>query len=207
MDLERIKSKIIIVRNEQVIVDCDVADIYGVQTKELNQAVRNNPKKFPEGYILDVQSAERQELVKNFDRFENIKHSISTKAFTEKGLYMLATILKSERAIDATIEIVEAFSKMREFSRNLAMLSSTESEIIEPELLESTSNLFHDMFLSHFPTTSTETSLEFNLGMIKGKRTLKSEPELANLTKLNNVLQSKIDRMEKMIEQLVKNQK
>ena len=96
---------IITLRNQQVILDCDVAELYGVETKEINQAVRNNPEKFPEGYIWAIDDQEKNELVKNFDRFEKQKHSsVLPRAFTEKGLYMLATILKSPQAIQTTIE-------------------------------------------------------------------------------------------------------
>lgn len=102
--IELVESKIITVREQQVILDCDVAELYGVRTKEINQAVRNNPEKFPEGYVFQLNSDEKGELVKIFDRFGNQKHSTSPiKAFTEKGLYMLATILKSPLAVQTTI--------------------------------------------------------------------------------------------------------
>ena len=89
-----VEEKIITLRNQQVILDCDVAELYGVATKRINEAVSNNPEKFPDGYIFELDNQERNELVENFDRFERQKHSTSMpKAFTEKGLYMLATIL------------------------------------------------------------------------------------------------------------------
>ena len=69
-------------------MDSDVAELYGVQTKEINKAVKNNPDKFPEGYIFELLETEIYELVKNFHRFERQKHSsVFPKAFTEKGLY------------------------------------------------------------------------------------------------------------------------
>lgn len=107
-----VENKIITLRNQQVILDSDVAELYGVQTKEINQVVRNNPEKFPEGYIFELCEVEKSELVKIFDRFNRLKHSTSSpKAFTEKGLYMLATILKSPQAVETTIAIVEAYAK------------------------------------------------------------------------------------------------
>jgi hypothetical protein len=168
----------------------------------INQAVKNNPKKFPKGYILEVQSTERQELIKNFDRFETLKHSISTKAFTEKGLYMLATILKSDRAIDATIEIVETFAKMRELARNITTISSMEPEVVEPEVVESVGGLINDLFLSHLPTASSETSFEFNVGIMKGKKTIKSESSnvVQNLQNQINKLEQTIEKMNKQFE-------
>ena len=71
--IPNVEEKIITLRNQQVILDCDVAELYGVATKEINQAVRNNPEKFPEGYIWMVEEYEKNELVKNFDRFKNQK--------------------------------------------------------------------------------------------------------------------------------------
>ncbi len=107
---------IITLRNQQVILDCDVAELYGVETKEINQAVRNNPEKFPEGYIWAIDDQEKNELVKNFDRFEKQKHSsVLPRAFTEKGLYMLATILKSPRAVQTTIENWRSYNLVSPF--------------------------------------------------------------------------------------------
>ena len=121
---EQIEDKIIELRGAKVIIDSDVAAIYGVETKVVNQAVKNNPEKFPDGYIIEVTDDEKSELVKNFDQFNNLKHSYATlKAFTEKGLYMLATILKSKRATKKTIEIIETFAKLRELSRTVNNLT------------------------------------------------------------------------------------
>ena len=95
-----VENKMITLRNQQVIIDVDVADLYGVETKRINEAVSNNPEKFPDGYILELSKKEKNELVENFDRFNRQKHSTAIpKAFTEKGLYMLATILKSPKAV------------------------------------------------------------------------------------------------------------
>jgi hypothetical protein len=208
----QIEDKIITIREQNVMLDVAVAEIYGVDTDNVTQAVRRNPDKFPEGYVFELTPAEKRKVVENpITRSENgvttncgnihstlsmaylekIKRSPTLpKAFTEKGLYMLATILKSQRATDATLEIVEAFAKMRELSRNIAMLTTIESEVIEPEIIESTGGLIKDLFFSHFPTTSSETSLEFNVGVVKGKRTIKSE---------NPDIQKRFDELERMI--------
>ncbi|MBO7444844.1 MAG: ORF6N domain-containing protein [Bacteroidales bacterium] len=108
-----VENRIITLRGQQVIIDADVAELYGIETKRVNEAVANNPEKFPEGYILAMSETEKQELVENFDRFNRQKHSTSIpKAFTEEGLYMLATILKSPKAVETTIAIVEAYAKL-----------------------------------------------------------------------------------------------
>ena len=95
VSVEDVRDRIIILRDQPVVLDSDVAELYGVQTKEINQAVKNNPQKFPYGYIMTVDEYEKAELVKNFDRFNGMKHStLAPKALTEIGLYMIATILK-----------------------------------------------------------------------------------------------------------------
>ena len=90
-----------------------MAELYGVETRDVNKSVKNNPDKFPDGYIIELSELEKTELVENFHRFNRQKHSTtSPKAFTEKGLYMLATILKSSKAVETTIAIVEAYAKL-----------------------------------------------------------------------------------------------
>jgi hypothetical protein len=116
--LIEVEKKIITVRNKKVILDSDVAELYDVLTKEINQGVSNNPEKFPEGYVFELTEDEKNEVVKNFDHLQKLKFSPQLpKAFTEKGLYMLATILKSDQAVDTTIAIVEAYAKLKELSR------------------------------------------------------------------------------------------
>ena len=73
-------------------LDRDVAELYGVTTKVVNQAIRNNPDKFPSGYVIELTNSEKEHVVKNFDHLETLKFSHATvKGFTEQGLYMLAT--------------------------------------------------------------------------------------------------------------------
>ena len=92
----------------KVLLDSDVAQLYGMDTNDVNQAVKRNPDKFPEGYIICLTESERREVVTNCDN-PKIKFSPALpNAFTEKGLYRLVTILKSEKATDTTIAIVEA---------------------------------------------------------------------------------------------------
>lgn len=103
-----VENRIVTLRNTKVIIDSDVAELYGVQTKEINQAIKNNPEKFPEDYTIELTKVEKTELVKNFDHLNKLKFSSALpKAFTEKGLYMLATILKSPQATQTTLAIIE----------------------------------------------------------------------------------------------------
>jgi hypothetical protein len=98
--IHQIESKIIQIQNENVIIDSDIAILYSVDTRDINKAVKNNPEKFPRGYIIELTKDEKTQLVENFHRFKTLKHStVFPKAFTDKGLYMLATILKSPRQL------------------------------------------------------------------------------------------------------------
>ena len=110
-----VEKKLIVLRNQKVLLDCDVAELYGVKTKEVNQAVKNNPEKFPYGYIFVLDKYEKSEVVKNFDRLNKLKFStVEPTAFTQRGLYMLATIIKSPRATNTTLAIVDTFVTVRE---------------------------------------------------------------------------------------------
>ena len=172
-----VESKIITLRNQQVILDCDVAELYGVETKRINEAVSNNPEKFPEGYVLLLEKQEKNELVEIFDRFEKQKHStVLPRAFTEKGLYMLATILKSPRAVQTTIAIVEAYAKLKELSRVIVELPNEEhDEHQKQSLLQRGGQLLSEIFDSTMPKQSCETSFELNLALLKLKHSVKRE--------------------------------
>jgi hypothetical protein len=95
------------------------------------------------------------------------------KAFTEKGLYMLATILKSPRATQTTIAIVETFAKIRELSRTVAELAETSEEGKKKSLMQKSGEIIADMLGEEMTTTDTETSLELNLALLKVKHTVK----------------------------------
>lgn len=82
---EDIENRIIDLRGEKVLLDCDVATLYGVETKRVNEAVKNNADKFPEGYIISLNQNEKTEVVENFDNLDHLKFSAALpKAFTEK---------------------------------------------------------------------------------------------------------------------------
>jgi len=128
-----LEKAIISLKGQNVIIDSDVAKIYGVETREVNQAIKNNLDKFPTGYIVE---ADKDELIKTFDKFKSIKNYPGTpKAFTEKGLYMLATILKSSQATAATIAIIEAFAKLRELSHTIAKLTDAKEKPEQQSLM------------------------------------------------------------------------
>ena len=177
--LIEVEKKIITVRNQNVILDSDVAELYDVQTKEINQGVRNNPRKFPEGYVFELTEDEKTEVVKNFDHLQKLKFSSQLpKAFTEKGLYMLATILKSDQAVETTIAIVEAYAKLKELSRVIVEVPQQEDNSTEQQLLlHRGGQLVEDIMGDILPKHSSETSFELNLAMFKFKHSVKRESD------------------------------
>lgn len=171
---EQVKDCIITLRGQQVMLDADVARLYGVETRIVNQAVKNNPEKFPEGFLIPLSIIEKQEVIKNFDHLQSLKFSpVNPTAFTESGLYMLATILKSPRATQTTIAIIKAFVQLRELARNMQAVAKAEKEEDKKSLLRRSGELIGDILGTQFDTTSTETEIELNLAMIKVKHTVK----------------------------------
>lgn len=110
-----IEDRIFTIRDQQVMIDRDLAELYGVETKVLNQAVRRNIDKFPKDFRFQLTKAEKNELVTNCDRFEPLKYSsVNPHAFTEHGVLMLANVLKSDTATQMSIRLVKTFVKLRE---------------------------------------------------------------------------------------------
>ncbi|MFH1581802.1 MAG: ORF6N domain-containing protein [Pseudomonadota bacterium] len=113
--IERIEQAILLIRGQKVMLDADLAILYEVQTKALNQAVKRNERRFPPDFMFRLTKKEKGELVTNCDRFERLKHSSALpRAFTEQGVSMLSSVLKSDRAIDVNVEIMRAFVRLRQ---------------------------------------------------------------------------------------------
>ncbi|MCH9742053.1 MAG: ORF6N domain-containing protein [Proteobacteria bacterium] len=118
-----IQHKIFTIRNVQVMLDRDLAALYGVDTKVLNQAVKRNIERFPDSFRFQLTINEKNELVTNCDRFTSLKHSTTLPyAFTEQGVSMLSAVLKSETAITVSIRIIETFVAMRRFMSQHALV-------------------------------------------------------------------------------------
>lgn len=180
---EELENKLIKYNEEFVLVDRDVAQLYGVETRDINKAVANNPEKFPKGYIIELNEDEKKELVENFHRFNKLKHStVNPKVFTEKGLYMLATIIKSKVATQTTIKIIETFAKVKELSRNINDIMKTDDENIQKNLASKSNKILEDIIEIEDEILSndedgevieTTTKFEFNLGFAKVSRSIK----------------------------------
>lgn len=141
-----IEEMIFVFRGHRVMVDRDLARLYGVETKYLNRQVRRNYKRFPEEFVFQLSKKETDELVTNWHRFGSLKHSsVLPMAFTEHGVGMLAGVLNSERAIQLSVKIIKEFVRLRrlvhahkELARRLGQLEEkiTSHDESIAELLE-----------------------------------------------------------------------
>lgn len=178
-----IENKLIKYHDEFVIVDKDIAELYGVETRDINKAVKNNLDKFPTGYVIELTKEEKKELVENFHRLGKLKHStVNPKVFTEKGLYMLATILTSEKAVETTLNIIETFAKVKELSKNINNIMKTTDENVQKELALKSNKILEEIIEiepeilddeEDGEVIETTTKFEFNLGFAKVSKSIK----------------------------------
>ena len=111
-----IEERIFFIRKQHVMIDRDIAELYGIETKVLNQQVKRNIERFPENFMFRLNENEFHELVTNCDRFRTLKHTtVLPHAFTEQGVSMLSAVLKSKTAIKVSIHIINSFVRMRKF--------------------------------------------------------------------------------------------
>ena len=133
-----IARQILVIRDKQVMLDRDLATLYGVETKRINEQVKRNKERFPEDFCFQIDKSEFKELVANCDRFNKLKHSSSRSfAFTEQGIAMLSSVLKSETAIRVNIAIMRAFVAARQILMQngglVNRLSNVESKMLEQD--------------------------------------------------------------------------
>ena len=170
-----VESRIVIVRGQHVLLDRDVAELYGVETKRINEAVKNNPEKFPPRYIIYLDEEESAVLRSKFSTIEPSQgkghySKYNFKAFTERGLYMLATILKSPRATQTTLAIIDTFVEVREMARTMEALQNvTDGGTEQQSLLQKTGQLLATVVGNNLSTSSTETEIELNFAVVKIK--------------------------------------
>ena len=185
VSIDDVHDKIIVLRGEPVILDRDLAKLYGVQTKDVNRAVSNNPRKFPSGYTFvldnqDVAEMRSKILITSLEGAENEKvkpvfsrSHYNPVAFTERGLYMMATILKSRQAELTTIAIIDTFASVKELTRTLRELNNTEKQDEQKGLLKKSGELIGEIIGNDMATAETETELELNFAVLKLKHTIK----------------------------------
>lgn len=170
---ENIGPRLIMLRNQPVLLDRDVAKIYGVETKRINEVVKNNLDKFPSDYMFVLSDSE----------FANLRSLVTTsssghggtryapRAFTEKGLYMLATLLRSKQAVETTFGIIETYAQVRELQTTLTELHRKPSN--NKSMISRFSELLSDIVLPDLKPDESETSIELNFFIGKLKHTVK----------------------------------
>ena len=153
-----IKSRIFTVRGVQVMLDRDLAKLYGVTTKRLNEQVKRNMARFPASFRFSLSKEEMDELVANCDRLQSMKHSsVPMSAFTEHGIIMLASVLKSDIAISVSIRITNAFVAMRKALASVAPILSRLDVVERRQIADQSRNeerfdtIFRAMDGSDFP--------------------------------------------------------
>lgn len=178
---ECLENKLVEVNGALVLLDRDVAILFGVETKSLNQAIKRNSDKFPEDYMFELSQDEVNHL-----RSQNVTANLNMiryapKVFTEKGLYMIATILKSSKATEATFIIIETFAKLRELNRNINTIITSDDEPKQKSLMEQSNEILDDVLDIVFEesedknATEIETKIELNLGIYKKTKTTKEK--------------------------------
>ena len=127
-----VESKIFLIRSKQVMVDRDLAELYGVETKRITEAVKRNIERFPEEFRFQLSEKEMDELVANCDRFKNLKHSsVASYVFTEQGVAMLSAVLRSETAVQVSIRIMNAFVQLRHYVSSQIVKTDDKAELAE----------------------------------------------------------------------------
>lgn len=179
INIDIIQSKIIEVKEQNVLLDFDVAEIYGVETKRVNEAVKNNSEKFPEGYVVELEKDEWNVLrskISTLKRFGQGQHTkYIPKAFTEKGLYMLATILKSNQATQTTIAIIETFAKVRELTQTVNILATNPEKEEQKSLMQKSGEIISELLDNDLHVNESETTIELNFAVLKFKHTIKKK--------------------------------
>ncbi len=172
--LDEVRSKLLVVRRQQVLLDADVARFYGVETRRVNEAVRNNPDKFPEGYMFRLDKQELDDLRSKISTANvSSKSRMLPAVFTEKGLYMLATILKSHNATAATLAIIETFAAVRSLKRELVELHKETDPEAQQAKMKHFGQVLSDIVMPDLETTETESTLELNFVIGKIRHTVK----------------------------------
>jgi hypothetical protein len=161
---DKVKSKIIEIRDQKVILDSDVAELYGVETKRVNESVSRNKEKFPDGYLIELTS----------DEWEPVKSQFATSpkgggkvklptAFTERGLYMLATVLKSSKAVATTIAIIDTFAQIKELTQAVYRFAKAKTDKQRVKIFENSTQIIADLLDNELTVSQHETTFKIKL--------------------------------------------
>lgn len=180
---ETLEKKLITLRDTLVLLDKDVAELYTIEPKKLRQQLKRNLDKFPQDYAFQISDKELELMVsQNVTPSKKQYGGTNPWVFTEKDLYMVATILKSKNAINATFIIIETFAKIKELSKNINAIMKTTDETVQKELAQKSNKILEDVIDIEADILEddedgeiieTHTKFEFNLGFAKVSRSIK----------------------------------
>jgi hypothetical protein len=180
---EKLESKLLQIENRYVLLDKDVAELYEIEPKKLRQQLKRNLEKFPKDYAYQVTDEMLELMVsQNVTPSKQSYGGALPWVFTEKGLYMVATILKSKNALQATFSIIETFAKIKELSRNINDIMKTNDETIQQELAHKSNRILEEIIEiepdileddADGEVIETTTKFEFSLGFAKVSRSVK----------------------------------
>ena len=178
-----LENKLIKIKNQLVLIDKDVAMLYEIEPKKLRQQLKRNIDKFPKSYAFQLNNEEVEIMgSQNVTLSKKQFGGTNPWVFTEKGLYMVATILKSKNALNATFQIIETFAKVKELSRNINDIMKTTDEAIHKELAQKSNHILEEIIdidtdiledNEDGEIIETTTKFEFNLGFAKINRSVK----------------------------------
>jgi prophage antirepressor-like protein len=177
------ENKLIKLKDKLVLLDKDVANLYEIEPKRLREQLKRNIEKFPKDYAYQLTDGDMK-IMESQNATPSKKYFGGTNpwVFTEKGLYMVATILKSKNALNATFQIIETFSKIKELSRNINAIMKTTDENIQKELAQKSNHILEEIIEIEADVLEddedgevieTTTKFEFNLGFAKVSRSVK----------------------------------
>ena len=165
---EQVRHKIILLRDCQVILDTDVAGLYGVETKRINEAVKNNFDKFPEGYMFRLTNEEVNNLRSKFSTT-----NISSKSHGKRVVYADTTILKSKQAVNVIFAIIETFANVRQLKRELRTLHEEIDSNKQQLKIQHFGEMLSNIVMPDLEIAETESTLEINFLIGKIKHTVK----------------------------------
>jgi hypothetical protein len=152
------------IRNQKVILDSDVAELYDVETKRVNEAVTRNLKKFPDGYLIELTSDEWIQVKSQFATSPKGGGKVKLPtAFTERGLYMLATILKSPQAIATTIAIIDTFAQIKALTQAVYQFARAKTDKQRVKIFEDSTQIVADLLDNNLTVSQHETSFKIKL--------------------------------------------
>lgn len=167
---DQVADKIIEIRHQKVILDSDVAELYQVETKRINEAVSRNAEKFPTDYLLELTKEEWEPLKSQFATSTKGGKVKLPTAFTERGLYMLATILKSPIAVSTTIAIIDTFAKIKELTQTIYQFSKAKTDEQKVKIFENSTEIIADLLDNELTVSQHETSIKIKLPFLEISR-------------------------------------